>query len=39
MLPLADGRNQGGHYVRYFSPSRVRALPLAAGINEGAQSF
>jgi hypothetical protein len=23
-LPLAAGRNEGGHYLRYFGPSRVR---------------
>ena len=31
-LPLAAGRNEGGHY---FGLSGVRALPLAAGINVG----
>jgi hypothetical protein len=34
-LPLAAGRNEGGHYFRYIGPSGVRALPLAAGRNEG----
>ena len=45
-LPLAPGRNEGGHYVRYiflflllFGPSGVRALPLAAGRNEGGHYF
>ena len=38
-LPLAAGRNEGGHYFRYFGPSGVRALPLAAGINEGGHYF
>jgi hypothetical protein len=35
-LPLAAGRNEGGHY---FGQSGVRALPLAAGINEGGHYF
>jgi hypothetical protein len=35
-LPLAAGRNEGGHY---FGPSGVHALPLAAGINEGGHYF
>ena len=39
MLPLAAGRNECGHYFRYFGPSRVRALPLAAGRNEGGHYF
>ena len=42
VLPLAVGRNEGGHYFRYiflFGPSRVPALPLAAGINEGGHHF
>ena len=39
MLPLAAGRNEGGHYFRYFGPSGVRALPLAAGINVGGHYF
>jgi hypothetical protein len=34
-LPLAAGRNLGGHYKWHFGPSGVRALPLAAGINVG----
>ena len=38
-LPLAAGRNKGGHYFRYFGPSGVRALPLAAGRNEGGHYF
>jgi hypothetical protein len=34
-LPLAAGRNEGGHYLRsMIGPSGVRALPLAAGINK-----
>ena len=28
-----------GHYFAYFGPSGVRALPLAAGINEGGHYF
>ena len=35
-LPLAAGRNEGGHY---FGPSGVHALPLAAGRNEGGHYF
>ena len=39
-LPLAAGRNEGGHYFRYiFGLSGVRALPLAAGRNEGGHYF
>ena len=38
-LPLAAGINEGGHYFRYFGPSRVRALPLASGANEGGHYF
>ena len=38
-LPLAAGRNEGGHYFRYFGLSGVRALPLAAGINVGGHYF
>ena len=38
-LSLAAGRNEGGHYFRYFGPSGVRALPLAAGTNEGGHYF
>ena len=36
-LPLAAGRNKGGHY--FIGPSGVRALPLAAGTNEGGHYF
>ena len=41
-LPLAAGRNEGGHYFRYiflFGPSGVRALPLGAGRNESGHYF
>ena len=36
MLPLAAGRNEGGHY---FGTSGVHALPLAAGIYVGGHYF
>ena len=45
MLPLAAGRNVGGHYFwyinlfSYLGPSGVRALPLASGINVGGHYF
>ena len=38
-LPLATGRNEGGHYFRYFGPGKVCALPLVAGIKVGGHYF
>ena len=38
-LPLAAGRNIGGHYTWNFGPSGVRVLPLASGRNEGGHYF
>ena len=38
-LPLAAGRNKGGHYFRYFGQSKVHALPLASGIKVGGHYF
>ena len=34
-----SGAIQVSHYFRYFGPSGVRALPLAAGRNEGGHYF
>ena len=38
-MPLAAGRNEGGHYFRYLGPIGVHALPLAAGRQEGGHYF